>query len=414
MIEEERLAKNTHIREQGKLTREKRKRQLCRVFRVKIDISHLNDQQKTHLKMLFVEAKWLYNDALTFMNDHDINDYDTKIQTVQGLDKDRQLVKHELEYLSSQMKQSVIQGIKHSLKGLAALKQHNHRVGSLRYKSDYESINLQQHYITYRFYDENHIGLQGFKERLRISGANQFWSIPNLEFANAKLLNLPDGYYLAVTTYSDKGGEKRKYKVEIGIDMGIKTTLTTSEGKKYKVLIEESERIKKCQRLIARRKKGSNNRYKAKKLLRRAYQKLTSRKKNTANKIVHELLEHEHVYMQDENLKGWHKGLFGRTVQHSVLGLVKEKLINHERVTVLSSRKPTTKYCPSCGKLKQDITLADRVYECSCGYTEDRDIHAARNMILLSKINTCGTQEINAFGEDVRHSASIVSAASLN
>jgi len=106
--------------------------------------------------------------------------------------------------------------------------------------------------------------------------------------------------------------------------------------------------------------------------------------------------------MQDENLSGWHKGLFGKTVQHSVLGLVKAKLIRNERVTVLSSREPTTKYCPVCGKLKKDITLADRVYECTCGYREDRDIHAERNMILLAKRNICGTQGINAFGEDVR------------
>ena len=106
--------------------------------------------------------------------------------------------------------------------------------------------------------------------------------------------------------------------------------------------------------------------------------------------------------MQDENLTGWRNGLFGRTVQHSVLGLIKAKLIKHERVTVLSSREPTTKYCPLCGKLKKDITLANRVYECECGYHEDRDIHAARNMILLAKKNTCGTQEIHAFGEDIR------------
>ena len=369
---------------------------------MKIDISHLNEAQRVHLKMLFVEAKWLYNDALAFTHEHNINDYDTSIRTVHGLDKDKQPVTHELEYLGSQMKQSVVQGIKHSLKGLAALKKHNHSVGSLRYKSEYESINLQQHRVTYRFYDENHIGLQGFKERIRIRGAKQFWNIPNLEFANAKLLNLPDGYYLAITTYQNRGGETKKCKPEIGIDMGIKTKITTSEGMKYQVQIEESERIKKCQRLIARRKKGSSNRYKARKLLQRAYQRLTSCKRDTANKIVHELLEHERVYMQDENLTGWRNGLFGRTVQHSVLGLIKAKLIKHERVTVLSSREPTTKYCPLCGKLKKDITLADRVYECECGYHEDRDIHAARNMILLAKKNTCGTQEIHAFGEDIR------------
>ena len=110
---------------------------------MKIDLSHLNEAQRVHLKMLFVEAKWLYNDALTFTQEHDINDYDTTIHTVHGLDKDKQPVTHELEYLGSQMKQSVIQEIKHSFKGLAALKKHNHAVGSLRYKSDYVSINLQ-------------------------------------------------------------------------------------------------------------------------------------------------------------------------------------------------------------------------------------------------------------------------------
>ena len=186
--------------------------------------------------------------------------------------------------------------------------------------------------------------------------------------------------------------------------MGIKTTITTSDGRKIKVLIEESERIKRCQRLIARRKKGSNNRYKAVKLLRKAYHRLGSRKRDIANKIVHELLEHERVYMQDENLRGWHKGLFGRTVQHSILGLVKAKLMKCERVTVLPSSAPTTKYCPNCGKFKKDIKLSDRIYNCECGYSEDRDIHAARNMILLGKQNTCGTQGIfnDAFGEDVR------------
>ncbi len=122
MIDEERLAKNNRIREQCRQTREKRKSQICRVYCVKIDISNLNEAQKIHLKMLFVEAKWLYNDALTFTQKHDINDYDTSIQTVHGLDKDKQPVTHELEYLGSQMKQSVIQSIKHSLKGLAVLK----------------------------------------------------------------------------------------------------------------------------------------------------------------------------------------------------------------------------------------------------------------------------------------------------
>lgn len=405
MTEEERIAKNNRIREKGRETRERRKSQFCRVYRVKIDFSHLNQQQKLHMKMLFVEAKWLYNDVLTFINDHDINEYDYKIQSVDGLDKDRQPVTHELKYLGSQMRQSVIQNLKDSMKSLSSLKKNSRKTGKLRYKSDYASINLQQHEITYKFYDPKHIRLQGFKERIRIRGSEQFLNIPGLEFANAKLLNLPTGYYLAVTTFQNKGGETKRYKPQIGIDMGIKTSITTSDGEKISVSIEETERLKKCQRLIARREKGSSNRYKAVTLLRRAYQKLTNKKIDIANKIVHKLLEHKRVCMQDENLSGWQKGLFGKTVQHSVLGLVKSKLMKNERVIVLPKSAPTTKYCPCCGKLKKDIKLSDRIYKCECGYVEDRDIHAARNMILLADKNTCGTQEINAFGEDVRPSA---------
>ena len=402
MTEEERIAKNNKIREQGAETRKKRKSQVCRVYRVKIDFSHMNQQQKLRLKMLFVEAKWLYNDALTFMKENDINEYDSRIQTVSSLDKNRQPVIHELQYLSSQMRQSVIQGIKHNMKSLASIRKSNHKVGALRYKSEYDSINLQQYEVTYKFYDSKYIRLQGFGKKIKIEGAEQFFNIPGIEYANAKLLNLPDGYYIAITTYQDKLSGTKRYKPEIGIDMGIKTSITTSDGKKFKVLIGEMRRLKKCQRLIARRKKGSSNRYKAKKLLRKAYQNLTDKKRDAANKITHELLEHEQVYMQDENIKGWHKGLFGKTVQHSILGLVKAKLINNERVIVLSSSEPTTKYCPCCGKIKKDIKLSDRIYKCSCGYEEDRDKHAARNMILLANKNTCGTQEINAFGEDVR------------
>ena len=137
MTEEQRLAKNKRIREKSKETKQKRKSQVCHVYRVKIDISHLNEAQKTRLKMLFVEAKWLYNDILTFMIDHDINDYDSKTVIVRGLDKDRQPVIHELQYISSQMRQSVIQGLKDSMKSfLAALREHNRKTGHLRYKSD--------------------------------------------------------------------------------------------------------------------------------------------------------------------------------------------------------------------------------------------------------------------------------------
>ena len=120
--------------------------------------------------------------------------------------------------------------------------------------------------------------------------------------------------------------------------------------------------------------------------MQKEYQKLSNRKDDLANKIVAKLLSHDEVYMQDENISGWHKGLFGKQVQHSVMGRVKAKLIHHERSVVLDKWVPTTKYCYHCHQKHPDIALDDRTFVCPyCGYTEDRDIHSAKNMIIMAE-----------------------------
>ena len=122
------------------------------------------------------------------------------------------------------------------------------------------------------------------------------------ELANANLVEKPDGYYLKVTCFINKENfhEQPKNGKEIGLDFGIKTNITTSEGEKLDVSIEESERLKKLQREMFRRVKGSNNRHKTIKLIQREYQKLSNRKKDKANKIVSKLKKYDRIYMQDE------------------------------------------------------------------------------------------------------------------
>ena len=88
--------------------------------------------------------------------------------------------------------------------------------------------------------------------------------------------------------------------------------------------------------------------------------------------------------MQDEQISNWHKGLFGKQVQHSCLGTVKTKLKLLPQTVVLDKWIPTTKLCPSCGKLL-DLNLVDRTVKCNCGHVEDRDIHSAKNMIIIAK-----------------------------
>ena len=66
MTEEQRLAKNASIKEAIKATKEKRKSQVCRVYMLKVQKNKLSTRQKEDFKMLFVEAKWLYNDILNY------------------------------------------------------------------------------------------------------------------------------------------------------------------------------------------------------------------------------------------------------------------------------------------------------------------------------------------------------------
>lgn len=70
-----------------------------------------------------------------------------------------------------------------------------------------------------------------------------------------------------------------------------------------------------------------------------------------------------------------------RKVHHSCLGLIKTKLKARKETIVLDKFIPTTKLCSKCGMIKKDLRLDDRTYTCECGYEEDRDVHAAKNMV---------------------------------
>ena len=112
-------------------------------------------------------------------------------------------------------------------------------------------------------------------------------------------------------------------------------------------------------------------------------QRLSRVKDDHANKIVHSLLDSSGiVYMQDEMIHHWHSGLFGRQVQVSTLGRLKAKLVRHPRVCVINRSCATTQLCPRCGAMNKHA-LDQRMYHCKCGYSEDRDVHSAKNMLIF-------------------------------
>jgi putative transposase len=212
----------------------------------------------------------------------------------------------------------------------------------------------------------------------------QLRAFRHYEVANAKLLLKPDGYYIAITVFVDRAAAQpaQTNGKSLGIDFGCSTSFTTSEGERISVRVEETERLRRLQRKLAKQQRRSNNRRKTQRGIKREYQKLDNRKFDATNQLVTKLRRYEHIVIQDEALAEWQATGHGRAVQHSILGRVKARLQNLPNVTVISRYLPTSKFCPHCGHTHEVLTLRDRVFRCpTCGRTEDRDAHAAKNML---------------------------------
>lgn len=370
------LEKNKKIKESFLKTREKRQLQVCKVFSIKI--------QKEQLKMLFVEAKWLKNDILNYFEQTDNLDYTIK-KTVNKRNFDGSLEEKELQHLGSQMKQSVYTDIISNLKTLSTLKKKKNKpVSKLKYCSEYRCINLKQFGVTYNILDKNFIKIQNVKGKIKVNGLKQITN--NYECANTKLLNCPDGYYLKVTCFCEKREIIPEIQEKIGIDMGIKNNLTLSNGLIFNASVQETDRLKKLQQQLVKKKKGSKNRNKHIKRLRVEYQKITNLKNELSNKIFNELNKYKLIVIQDEMLSGWQAGLFGKQIQHSILGRIKtkikEKALRDKRFVIISKKYKTTQICSKCGKIHK-MNLSDREYICKCGNDIDRDLNSAINILKI-------------------------------
>ena len=381
----DREIKNQQIKDTLAKTREKRKTQRCLVFELKLDSSHFNLKTKEALKMMFVEAKWLYN---FYLSQEDIFKIDSKINKVIRRDKDGNYVESELKFIPSKGKQAVIETIKSSIKSLSSSRKKGKKVGKLKFKSQYNSIDLNQYGQTHKIISNNKIKLMGIKQHLKVFGLEQIK--PEYEIANAKLIKKANGYYIKLTCFKfiKESTFTNEVKPDIGIDFGIKDSIITSNGKKFKVSIEESERLKKLQCKFAKTVKGSNNRYKLKLKIQKEYEHIINKRNDTGNKIVNFLLtNYSTVYFQDEMIQAWHHGRFGKQVQNSCLGRVKAKLKTSPNAVMIERRFPSTKLCLNCGTLNT-LSLADRVYKCDCGYEEDRDIKAAKTILHAGRCKT--------------------------
>ena len=395
MSEQDRLAKNARIKTTSLATRTRRKTMVVQVRELKIVTNKLTVGQREDLARLFLEAKWVRNAALGSQR-FDLDYLKELAGQVPVRLPDETYESRPLQVLGGQLAQAVITELKQNLASLKALKKNGRRVGKLKFAREVTSINLAQFSGgrtsgTHKINRANGtIKVANIRGWMKASGLHQLDAVD--EIANAKIVSRPDGYFLLVTTYThprpNLGRATQDFQpgTEVGIDMGVKTHVTLSNGRKFDAMFEETDRLRRLRRKLARQTKGSANYRKTKHQICRESARVTRRREDCANKFVHELLRNERVYLQDENISswktrtGWVRG--GKRVHSSILGRVKAKLANHDRVIMLNRWAATTATCICGTKTPHDVS--QRVFTCThCGYTEDRDTHAAQNMIRL-------------------------------
>lgn len=253
------------------------------------------------------------------------------------------------------MKQSVADSVKTNVSNLSKAKKHGLKVGGLKFKKECNEINLKQFNKTYKLKSKNKINIQNIGV-LVVNGLEQI-NIDEVEFANAKLVQKPSGFYIHLTVYSQKQPQSNVEKEVIGIDMGIKDQLIFSNGVKVNFYLEESEQLKGLMRKLARQTKGSNQYKQTLHRIKKIFEYQNNKKNDVVNKLDSVLKQNYIICFQDELLRQWKRKKskrrfsFGRKVQHGILGRVKDKLKNNPSNVMLESSVPTTQTCPKCGCL---------------------------------------------------------------
>ncbi|MGK0291336.1 MAG: putative transposase [bacterium] len=170
-----------------------------------------------------------------------------------------------------------------------------------------------------------------------------------------------------------------------GFDFGLKTFITPSKGTDINsplFLKESLKELQKADQSFSSKKKGSNNRKKAKENLARIHIKVANQRQDYHFKLAKNLVEEfDYLFFEDLDIAEMKKS-WGRKV--SDLGFASFLLIlDHQARKSGAVVHKVDRYFPStkrCNELNHTLTLRDRTWTCECGITHDRDFNAALNL----------------------------------
>jgi putative transposase len=197
----------------------------------------------------------------------------------------------------------------------------------------------------------------------------------------------------------------------IGIDLGLKDFVITSDGYNYKnnrYTKTYQTKLKKAQQHLSRKKKGSN-RYKEQKLkAARIHKKITNSRLDNLHKVSTELIKkYDTIILEDLNIKGMIKN--HKLAKH-IADVSWSKFItlltykaewNDKQIVKIDRFFPSSKTCNCCGYINQNLKLDVREWTCpSCNTKLDRDLNASKNILNEGyKIISSGTDDYRSGGE---------------
>ena len=194
----------------------------------------------------------------------------------------------------------------------------------------------------------------------------------NKNIRSATLSKTKSGNFFLSVLVEMEDAEVKKFgrtDKKVGIDLGVKDFVITSDGEVFEnrhFFTKQEKKIKKLQRQLCKKQKGSNNRNKQRIRLAKAFEKMTNKKENYIHSVVNELLKHNDVvFMEDLNVGGMVKNhRLARAINEVGFFRFKQVLVdkannNDKKVVFVDRFYPSSKTCSVCGtKHDRDINAA--------------------------------------------------------
>ncbi|NEO78300.1 MULTISPECIES: RNA-guided endonuclease InsQ/TnpB family protein [Moorena] len=240
------------------------------------------------------------------------------------------------------------------------------------------------------------------------------------EIKTVTVSKTPSGKYYAsvLMEYDSDDVQPSKDGNIIGIDLGIKDFAITYDGEKTskfsnpKHLAKYEQKLANKQRIVARKKKGSNGRIKAIKIVAKVYERIGNVRQDYLHKLSRKIVDQNQVVVVENlNVKGMvrnHK--LAKAISDlgwgTFVNFLDYKCEKEGKVLVEINRWfPSSKTCSNCHYQIKELPLDVRAWTCpSCGTHHDRDGNAAKNIRAegIRVLSSSGTGEVNASGEEVR------------